>query len=81
MTLSILRPASKAEGDLEEFKTREHEKNWVLVNANVNQAKSDLSMEEFFEKQVDPLSEKDDGYWETRSDIFDYRNSIPNKRI
>jgi hypothetical protein len=77
--LEHIRPASKAEGDLEEFKTREHEKNWVLVNANVNQAKSDLSMEEFFEKQVDPLSEKDDGYWETRSDIFDYRNSIPTK--
>jgi len=77
--LEHIRPASKAEGDLEEFKTREHEKNWVLVNANVNQAKSDLSMEEFFEKQVDPLSEKDDGYWETRSDIFNYRNSIPTK--
>jgi hypothetical protein len=77
--LEHIRPASKAEGDLEEFKTREHEKNWVLVNANVNQAKSDLSMKEFFEKQVDPLSKKGDDYWQTRSDIFDYRNSIPSK--
>lgn len=77
--LEHVRPASKAEGDLEEFKTREHEKNWVLVNANVNQAKSDLSMKEFFEKQVDPLSTKEDSYWETRSEIFDYRNSIPSK--
>ena len=77
--LEHIRPASGAEGDLEEFKTREHEKNWVLVNANVNQAKSDLSMAEFFEKQVDPLAEKEDDYWETRSNIFDYRNSIPSK--
>jgi len=77
--LEHIRPASKAEGDLEEFKTREHEKNWVLVNANVNQAKSDLSMKEFFEKQVDPLTTKEDSYWETRSQIFDYRNSIPSK--
>lgn len=77
--LEHIRPASKAEGDLEEFKTREHEKNWVLVNANVNQAKSDLSMKEFFEKQVDPLAAKEDSYWETRSEIFDYRNSIPTK--
>ena len=77
--LEHIRPASKAEGDLEEFKTREHEKNWVLVNANVNQAKSDLSMQEFFEKQVDPLAAKDDSYWDTRSEIFDYRNSIPSK--
>ena len=77
--LEHIRPASKAEGDLEEFKTREHEKNWVLVNANVNQAKSDLSMKEFFEKQVDPLAAKEDSYWETRSQIFDYRNSIPSK--
>ena len=77
--LEHIRPASKAEGDLEEFKTREHEKNWVLVNANVNQAKSDLSMKEFFDKQVDPLSAKGDDYWNTRSEIFDYRNSIPSK--
>jgi hypothetical protein len=77
--LEHIRPASKAEGDLDEFKTREHEKNWVLVNSNVNQAKSDLTMDEFFEKQVDPLAEKDDTYWKTRSDIFDYRNSIPSK--
>jgi len=77
--LEHIRPASKAEGDLEEFKTREHEKNWVLVNANVNQAKSDLSMKDFFEKQVDPLAAKEDSYWETRSEIFDYRNSIPSK--
>lgn len=77
--LEHIRPASKAEGDLEEFKTREHEKNWVLVNANVNQAKSDLSMKEFFEMQVDPLAAKDDSYWDTRSEIFDYRNSIASK--
>ena len=77
--LEHIRPASKAEGDLEEFKTREHEKNWVLVNANVNQAKSDLSMKEFFDKQVDPLDAKGDDYWNTRSEIFDYRNSIPSK--
>ncbi len=77
--LEHIRPASKAEGDLEEFKTREHEKNWVLVNANVNQAKSDLSMKEFFDKQVDPLAAKGDDYWNTRSEIFDYRNSIPSK--
>lgn len=77
--LEHIRPASKAEGDLEEFKTREHEKNWVLVNANVNQAKSDLSMREFFERQVDPLAAKEESYWETRSQIFDYRNSIPSK--
>ena len=77
--LEHIRPASKAEGDLEEFKTREHEKNWVLVNTNVNQAKSDLSMKEFFDKQVDPLAAKGDDYWNTRSEIFDYRNSIPSK--
>jgi len=77
--LEHIRPASKAEGDLDEFRTREHEKNWVLVNSNVNQAKSDLTMNEFFEKQVDPLSSKGDDYWKTRSEIFDYRNSIPSK--
>jgi hypothetical protein len=77
--LEHIRPASKAEGDLEEFKTRENEKNWVLVNSNVNQAKSDLTMDEFFEKQVDPLASKDDSYWDTRSEIFDYRNSIPTR--
>ena len=77
--LEHIRPASKAEGDLDEFRTREHEKNWVLVNSNVNQAKSDLTMTEFFDKKVDPLSKKGDDYWNTRSEIFDYRNSIPSK--
>lgn len=75
--LEHIRPASGAKGDLEEFKTREHEKNQVLVNSNVNQSKSELSMKEFFEKKVDPLVEKGDAYWDTRSTVFDYRNSIP----
>lgn len=77
--LEHIRPASGAGNDLEEFKTREHEKNQVLTNSNVNQAKSDLSMNEFFEKQVDPLSTKGDDYWDNRGKIFDYRNTISSK--
>ena len=77
--LEHIRPASGAGNDLEEFKTREHEKNQVLTNSNVNQAKSDLSMNEFFEKQVDPLATKGDDYWDNRGKIFDYRNTISSK--
>ena len=41
----------------EDWKNRENNNNFVMINSNINQKKSDLSMEEFFENQVDPLKD------------------------
>lgn len=73
--LEHLLPASQS-GDLDEFKFREGPNNHVLVNSNVNQSKSDLSMEDWFKQQVDPYGEKDDDYWSSRDKILDFRNTI-----
>ena len=73
--LEHLLPASQS-GDLDEFAFREGPDNHVLVNSNVNQSKSDLSMEDWFKKQVDPMAEKDDDYWSSRDKIMDFRNTI-----
>lgn len=73
--LEHLLPASQS-GDMDEFNFREGPNNHVLVNSNVNQSKSDLSMEDWFKKQVDPMAEKDDDYWSSRDKIMDFRNTI-----
>ena len=68
-------PGSGAK-DLDDFKNREHELNHLLVNSNVNQAKGDLSMKDFFEQKVMPFADKDDEFWENRDKILDFRNQI-----
>ena len=42
----------------EEYLNREHEANQVLCSSRANQQKSDKSMQDFFEENVDPLNDK-----------------------
>ena len=50
--------SDKGEPTTEDYANREHEANHVLTSSKANQNKSDMSMKEFFEKQVDPLKDK-----------------------
>tara|TARA_R100001509_G_scaffold18619_2_gene9292 strand:- start:13389 stop:15338 length:1950 start_codon:yes stop_codon:yes gene_type:complete len=50
--------SDKGEPTTKDYGDREHEANHVLTSSKANQNKSDMSMKEFFEKQVDPLADK-----------------------
>lgn len=50
--------SDKGEPTTEDYANREHEANHVLTSSKANQNKSDMSMKEFFAKQVDPLKDK-----------------------
>jgi hypothetical protein len=73
--LEHVMPASAASDD-DDFQFRESPDNWLPVAFNVNKAKSDLSMNDFFKNQVDPLSERldDDDYWSQKQNVYDYIN-------
>ena len=43
-----------------EFHERENDDNFTLINSNVNQLKSNDSMQKFFEKHVDPHKDKNE---------------------
>ena len=47
-------------GELGEKETleRENEKNQILTSSRLNQKKSDLSMKEFYEREINPLRDK-----------------------
>ena len=68
-------PGSSAK-NMEDFHAIENSKNHVLVNANVNQSKKELPFNEFMEKRVMPLADKDQQFWDSRSELFDYANSV-----
>jgi len=53
-----IKNSDKGDVTEQDFLNREHERQQVLTHSRVNQIKSDLSMKDFIEKQVEPLSEK-----------------------
>ena len=55
---------------------REHEKNMVMINTNVNQKKQDMNMSDFFESQVDPLNDWTEDQYGTRDEKYDELNRI-----
>ena len=63
----------------EEWKQRENDKNFVMINSNINQKKSDLSMEEFFNEQVNPLEGKTEAQFGGVKNVRDKQNQIKSQ--
>ena len=59
-----------------EFHERENNDNFTLINSNVNQLKSNDSMEKFFQKHVDPHKDKNEDEFGGIQSLFDKQNSI-----
>ncbi len=60
----------------EQWKQRENNKNFVMINSNINQKKSDLSMPEFYESQVDPLKDNTEAQFGGVKNMRDKQNQI-----
>lgn len=60
----------------EQFEQRENDDNFTLINSNVNQLKSNDSMEKFFAKHVDPLKDKEEGDFGGIEKLFEKQNKI-----
>ncbi len=60
----------------EDWKNRENNNNFVMINSNINQKKSDLSMGEFFENQVDPLKDNTEQQFGGVKAMRDKQNQI-----
>lgn len=59
-----------------EFHERENDDNFTLINSNVNQLKSNDSMEKFFEKHVDPHKDKKEDEFGGIEKLFEKQNEI-----
>ena len=59
-----------------EFHERENNDNFTLINSNVNQLKSNDSMEKFFKKHVDPHKGKNENEFGGIQALFDKQNNI-----
>ena len=59
-----------------EFEERENDKNFTLINSNINQKKVDLSMKDFFEREVDPHSNKSEEEFGGIEKLFEKANEI-----
>jgi hypothetical protein len=55
----------------EEYLQREHEANQVLCSSRANQQKSDMSMKDFYESQVDDLTDRDEQYFIDKKEGFE----------
>jgi len=60
----------------EQFEQRENDDNFTLINSNVNQLKSNDSMEKFFAKHVDPLKDKGEDEFGGIEKLFEKQNKI-----
>jgi len=60
----------------EDYENREHEKNHVLTNSNINQKKSNMSMKDFLEKEMDPFLDMSEEDFAGRQAMFDRANQI-----
>ena len=59
-----------------EWEQRENDKNFTLINSNVNQKKTDLSMGDFFSQQVDPHANKSEQEFGGIEKMFEKQNEI-----
>lgn len=59
-----------------EFEERENDKNFTLINSNINQKKVDLSMKDFFEREVDPHVNKSEEEFGGIEKLFEKANEI-----
>ncbi len=59
-----------------EFEERENDKNFTLINSNINQKKVDLSMKDFFEREVDPNANKSEEEFGGIEKLFEKANEI-----
>jgi hypothetical protein len=59
-----------------EFEERENDKNFTLINSNINQKKVDLSMKDFFEREVDPHANKSEEEFGGIEKLFEKANEI-----
>ena len=60
----------------EQWEQRENDKNFTLINSNVNQKKTDLSMGDFFAQQVDPNANKTEDEFGGIEKMFEKQNEI-----
>ena len=62
----------------EEWEQRENNDNMTLINSNINQKKVDLSMKDFFEREVDPHKDKSEEDFGGIEKLFEKQNEIGN---
>lgn len=60
----------------EEWEQRENDDNMTLINSNINQRKVDLSMKDFFEREVDPHKNKSEEDFGGIEKLFEKQNEI-----
>jgi hypothetical protein len=60
----------------EEWEQRENDDNMTLINSNINQKKVDMSMKDFFEREVDPHKDKSEDDFGGIEKLFDKQNEI-----
>ena len=60
----------------EEWEQRENDDNFTLINSNVNQKKVDMSMKDFFEREVDPNKDKSEEDFGGIEKLFEKQNQI-----
>jgi len=60
----------------EEWEQRENDDNMTLINSNINQKKVDLSMKDFFEREVDPHKDKTEEQFGGIEKLFEKQNEI-----
>ena len=59
-----------------EWEQRENDNNFTLINSNINQKKTDLSMADFFEREIDPHANKSEDEFGGIEKLFDKQNEI-----
>ena len=60
----------------EQWEQRENDDNFTLINSNINQKKVDLSMKDFFEREVDPHKDKTEDQFGGIEKLFEKQNQI-----
>lgn len=60
----------------EQWEQRENDDNFTLINSNINQKKVDMSMKDFFEREVDPLKDKGEDEFGGIEKLFEKQNQI-----
>ena len=60
----------------EQWEQRENDNNFTLINSNINQKKTDLSMGDFFEREIMPHAEKSEDDFGGVEKLFNKQNEI-----
>ena len=60
----------------DEWEQRENDDNFTLINSNINQKKVDMSMKDFFEREVDPNKDKTEEEFGGIEKLFEKQNQI-----